>query len=162
MVGRNREVATGIREIDLGEEQRLWPTACDRDLKKKFPANSLLIPCPLRIRLYPCGFRERNFFRGKKFPARFPAQGIWRRRLAAYHSAVSSAVLGAIESLIGGLQNCVGRAPIAVAGSCSDTYRDPYTLLSVRPGSLPLLPLFASFPPVVITHFEGSRLDFFP
>ena len=41
-----------------------------------FPANSLRIPWWLRQTQCLCGFQTGFFFYGKKFPAKFPAQGI--------------------------------------------------------------------------------------
>jgi hypothetical protein len=48
---------------------------------KRFPVISLKIPWSSAIRLYSCGFGAAIFFSGKKFPDKFPAQGIMRHRL---------------------------------------------------------------------------------
>ena len=44
--------------------------------RAEFPANSLRIPWWSSETRCLCGFQEGIFFHGKKFPAKFPAQGI--------------------------------------------------------------------------------------
>jgi len=51
-----------------------------RPFRAEFPANSLRIPWWFAKTRCLCGFQTGIFFCGKKFPAKFPAQGFWDAR----------------------------------------------------------------------------------
>ena len=77
-------------DSDLDKEKG----SATRQFHAEFPANSLRIPWGSSETRCLCGFQTGIFFYGKKFPAKFPAQGIWPDRASVRRRLFKDANVG--------------------------------------------------------------------